>query len=267
MNPLRPTVLLAPLAAGWGAAQVLLLRHALLNAKMLRQRARPFEAHPSPHRARVLLVGDSTGVGVGAGAPEQSLPGLLARRFPGVAIVNTCRNGARVADVAAALARGAPGAQRFDVALVLLGGNDVVHLTPQRELEQAAAAVLHELHWHARRIVWLGSANIGHAPIMLPPLSWWARRRCRRTMSALAQVARAHGVTFIDFCEPRLDARFAGAPGTTFARDGLHPSSTSYLECFHVLEQRVPLHAWLSGTTRSQTPIPPPEGMNHAVDQ
>jgi lysophospholipase L1-like esterase len=265
MNATRPSVLpaswrlLAPLAASWGAAQVLLLRHALHIADELRQRARPFEVHPSPHHARVLLVGDSTGVGVGAAAPEHSLPGLLARRYPGVAIVNTCRNGARVGDVAAALARGAPGTQRFDVALVLLGGNDVVHLTPLRELEQAAAALLHELHWHARHIVWLGSANIGHAPIMLPPLSWWAGRRCRRTMGALARVARAHGVTFIDFCEPRLDARFAGAPGTTFAHDGLHPSSTSYLECFNVLEQRVPLHAWLSGTGRSQATTTPPK--------
>jgi lysophospholipase L1-like esterase len=264
MSALRPALppplrLLAPLAAGWGAAQVLLLRRALFNASELREQARPFEVHPSPHRARVLLVGDSTGVGVGAAAPEQSLPGLLAQRYPGVAIVNTCRNGARVGDVAAALARGEPGTQRFDLALVLLGGNDVVHLTPQRELEQAAAALLHELHWHARHIVWLGSANIGNAPVMLPPLSWWAGRRCRRTMSALAQVARAHGVTFIDFCQPRLDQRFAGAPRTYFARDGLHPSSNSYLECFNVLEQRVPLHAWLSGTSRAQAPTTPPK--------
>jgi hypothetical protein len=101
---------------------------------------------------------------------------------------------------------------------------------------------------------------------MLPPLSWWAGRRCRRTMSALARVARAQGVTFIDFCQPRLDERFAGAPGTYFARDGLHPSSTSYLECFNVLEQRVPLHAWLSGSGRGQTPTTI-EGSNHAADQ
>jgi hypothetical protein len=200
-------------------------------------------------RARLLLVGDDSGVGRTAAAPQSSLPALLARRFPDVAIVNTCRKGLCVADAAQALARGAPGRQRFDLALVLLGGNDVVQMTPPRELSEAATALLHELQWHAAHIVWL-SSSAGHSPFALPLMDWWASRSRRPTMRALAQAARAQGVTFIDFCPPR-DAPWQVCTRSDFMRDGARRDHTSPVECLTVLEQRVPLQAWLSGPGRS----------------
>jgi hypothetical protein len=203
---------------------------------------------------RLLLVGDDSGVGRVARASQPSLSALLARRFPHVTIVNTCRKGLCVADAAQALARGAPGRQRFDLALVLLGSSDVVQGTPPHQLAEAASALLHELQWHAAHIVWLGSGSAGHSPFLLPPMRWWANRSRRGTMRALAQAARAQGVTFIDFCPPR-DAPWQVAARSAFARDGTRRDRASPLasplECLTVLEQRVPLQAWLSGPGRS----------------
>jgi hypothetical protein len=210
------------------------------------QAARSGGAPAAPRRTRVLLVGDRSSLDTGDTAAEPSLPGLLRRRYPGVAIVDTCRTGACVADVAQALARGAPGANAFDVALVLLGSNDVVQLTPRRQLVDAAAALLQELHWHARHIVWLGSADAGPAAQTMPPLGWWAGRHRRATMRALAHVARTRGVTFIDYGPTRRDPRSAGSLRTSTSRGGLRPAIPGCLESFNVLEQRVPLHAWLS---------------------
>jgi hypothetical protein len=198
---------------------------------------------------RLLLVGDDSGVGRTSTASQTSLSALLARRFPHVAIVNTCRKGLCVADVAQALARGAPGRQRFDLALVLLGGNDVVRRTPPRELSEAATALLHELQWHAAHTVWLGSGSAGPSPLPLPLLGWWASRSRRRTVRALAQAARAQGVTFIDFC-PARDAHWQ-IRARSALRDG---DRTNPVECLTVLEQRVPLQAWLSGPGRSAFP-------------
>jgi hypothetical protein len=202
------------------------------------------------HPARLLLVGDDSGVGRAATASQPSLSALLARRFPHVTIVNTCRKGLCVADAAQALARGAPGRQRFDLALVLLGGSDVVQATPPHQLIEAASALLHELQWHAAHIVWLGSGSAGHSPFLLPPMGWWANRSRRRTVRALAQAARAQGVTFIDFCPPR-DAPWQVSARNALARDGARRDCASPLECLTVLEQRVPLQAWLSGPGRS----------------
>jgi hypothetical protein len=199
---------------------------------------------------RLLLVGDDSGIGRAATASQPSLSALLARRFPHVTIVNTCRKGLCVADVAQALARGAPGRQRFDLALVLLGSSDVVQGTPPHQLAEAASALLHELQWHAAHTVWLGSGSAGLSPFLLPPMGWWANRSRRRTVRALAQAARAQGVTFIDFCPPR-DAPWQVSARSALARDGARRDRASPLECLTVLEQRVPLQAWLSGPGRS----------------
>src|SRR2546430_162627 len=58
----------------------------------LANRSRPFERHLDQCRARVLVVGDSLGVGTGALRAEDSIAGLLAREFPDVAICNRARN-------------------------------------------------------------------------------------------------------------------------------------------------------------------------------
>ena len=55
-------------------------------------------AHAAPLR-RVLLVGDSTGAGVGCSQAQQSIAACLARDFEQAEVRNLCVNGATVADV------------------------------------------------------------------------------------------------------------------------------------------------------------------------
>ena len=54
-----------------------------------------FERDGNAHAPRVLVVGDSTGVGTGAARPEDSIAGRLADAYPDVTIVNRARNGAK----------------------------------------------------------------------------------------------------------------------------------------------------------------------------
>jgi lysophospholipase L1-like esterase len=233
-------------ALGW---QTWLLHRAVVQGRGLAQQALPFESHPLAPRARVLLLGDSTGVGVGAGRPEGSLPGLLAAEFPAVQIVNRCQNGARVADTLQQLAPLAAAGERFDLVLLLVGGNDVMKLTSQQRLRVDAQALLQALQPLARCTVWMGSANIGGAPPIQRPWSWWLSWRTRRVMRLLAAQARAHGVLFIDFFRPLRRDLFARHAGTFFAEDGVHPSAMSYRFCFELLKRRAPLQALLERPT------------------
>lgn len=244
-----PTWRLAACATG-----LLVLRQAWLLAVATRSAGRPvsFEARPRHRVARVLVVGDSTGLGMGAPFPAHSLPGLLAAEFSGLEVVNRCLSGARVGEVAAQVpaptGRDAP----FDLALVLAGGNDVLRPTGARQLRREAEELLLELKGAAKRVVWMGCANLGAAPAILPPLSWWLGFRTRRTMRSIAEVARRQGVEFIDFCDKRHADHFASAPGTYFAADGVHPSGAAYRYCFEALRERlrklgVPIDAWHAG--------------------
>lgn len=231
--------------AGVVAWQAARLRAAVRRGHALAQLARPFEHRPGQPVARVLLLGDSTGVGVGAGRPEATLPGLLAAAYPQVEIVNRCRNGARTADALQQLL--SPGAGgRCDLALVLVGGNDVLHHTPHARLRRDAQALLAALALRARHVVWLGSANVGGSPVLPWPLAAWFTWRTRRTMGLLAGVARRGGAQFIDFFRPPGQDLFARRAGIYFAGDGVHPSAHSYRHCFEVLRRQAPLHALLT---------------------
>jgi lysophospholipase L1-like esterase len=232
------------------------VRHALRQAmRGSRGARRPgpafFEVHPPRGRARVLLLGDSTGVGVGALRAQDSLCGLLATAYPEVEIVNQCRSGARLVDTHAQLALLAAAGERFDLALLLVGGNDVVRLTPHFLLASQARTLLGRLRGVARRTVWMGCADLGAAPLFAPPLSWWMSWQTARTARVLANEARRFGVDFIDFRTE--SAVFASDTGTYFADDGLHPSGACYRHCFDVLQRRTPLAAILR---RRPTAVP-----------
>lgn len=239
-TPLSTAALAGVLGAGLGLA---LLHHAVRLGGALRRGlrsardARPFQASPPRPLGRLLLLGDSTGVGVGAGTPEASLAGLLAQACPQVEIVNRSCNGARVADVCAVVDALQAEGRRYDLALLLVGGNDVLRLTPHRQLQAQADRLLAGLRRVAGRCVWLGCADIGSSPVLPAPLAWGLRRRTGRTVALLRARARALGVGFLDFFDPAVDDLHARLAGTCFADDGLHPNAAGYRHCFESLQR------------------------------
>lgn len=204
---------------------------------------------------RLLMVGDSTGTGVGAGTAERSFAGLLAHTL-GAPVDNRCTNGARVADVAAQLDP-PNGPTRYDVVVVLAGGNDALHGTRLTRLERAAREVLRRAQRVADQVVWVGCADIGIAPALPPPLSWWLGWRCRRAMRAIGRAARSAGAPFVDFATPEHSARFRAARRHYFAADGLHPSAAAYRECLEIVLRTVPAISRLARRVPHQPGAPP----------
>lgn len=226
--------------AGLGAAawQALALTRALLCGREIAREAVMFEICPPQPQARVLMLGDSTGVGVGCGSSLESLSALLAAEFPRVEIINACRNGARVADTLTQLHDHGQPDQGFDLVLVLAGGNDVLRLTSGRALVRHAQALLQEIQPRSRNVVWLGSADFNSAPALKPPLNWILGWHCRRTMKRLDRVVSEAGAKFIDFSDQRHSRIFSARPRCYFAIDGMHPSSAGYKHGFDELQRR-----------------------------
>ena len=156
------------------------LHRAVARARALAALGQPFERRLARSALRVL-VGDSTGVGIGANRPEESIAGLLAEDFPAADIVNVSRSGARVADALMQARACRRSGLRFDVALLHIGGNDVLRATPMKKLAEDCELLLAELGEVADRTVWLGPPNLGIAPLFPPPFSWvFAARRAPR---------------------------------------------------------------------------------------
>jgi lysophospholipase L1-like esterase len=223
-----------PLALAFSAAAALAAEQLRRIATARQLGARPPPAfnrfQPSPRR-RVLLVGDSTGLGVGCSDPGQSIAAQLARDFAGVELLNYCVNGATVADVLRQVRKLPPG-ERFDLVLVFAGGNDVLRRTPWRELRSSVRRLLAQLDRRSRHVLWAGMANVGLAPLFLPPFSWWMTDRTRRVNRLLAWEALLGGARFVEFFRERERDPFSAEPARYYARDGVHPSAEAYAWCY-----------------------------------
>jgi lysophospholipase L1-like esterase len=240
------------------AVQAVRLGRAIETSRAIAALSTPFEHQPPAARGRVLFVGDSTGVGVGAASPAESLPGLLADEFPMLHVVNLCRNGDQLLDVPRRVEPHRHGrSPPFDAVLLMAGGNDVLQLAPADLLRARAARALTALSRMARHVVWLGPANIGLAPAFTPPVSWWLGWHTMRACRVFAEVAASHSVEFVDFCAERRRDPFSADPARYFATDRLHPSGASYRYCYEALKQRTRL---LSTLQRAITVIDPPRG-------
>ena len=195
------------------------MRHAVELARASEPLQRPV-AQPA---ARLLIVGDSTAVGTGASSGTTSLAGLLAQAFPALHIENRARDGATFDEVLQQLA----GAGRFDVVLVLAGGNDVIRF---RDLDVVGAdidRVARRAADIAPRVVLMPAGNVGNAPFFFAPMSWLMTSRARRLHASVRGVAARQGAVYVNLFKERADDPFVGRPDL-HAIDGLHPSDAGY---------------------------------------
>ena len=240
---------LVPLLVGCGAlVQAAAFWRGVQRARTFAAQGRRFERRSSEQGPRILILGDSTGVGVGASRPEESIAGLLAADFPDADVVNVSESGAKVADTLAQVRPCAAQDLRFDLALLHVGGNDVVRSTPPAKLADDCEQLLQELGRLTERSLWLGPPNLGHAPLFTPPFSWLVAARSRAATAIFIDCAARHGVTFVNFSSPEHEARFVRARAEHFAADRFHPSSSSYRYGWSVARSAVDLSAFATKT-------------------
>ena len=201
--------------------------------------AEGFEQDPDRPVGSLLVVGDSTALGTGADEPRQSVAGRLGRRFPGLRIRNLAADGARLVDVSAQLA--SVGTERFDMVLVMAGGNDVLRFTPLTRLRAEATRVNAAAMAIARHVAWMPPGNLGAVPLWYWPMSRIMERRSRRVRAALIEVASSMSAIYIDLYHPVEVDPFAVDSKRFLAADGVHPSGAGYCYWTAALLERLPI--------------------------
>jgi lysophospholipase L1-like esterase len=224
----KPGLLVPLLLVSTALIQAAVFWRGVQRARSLAAQARRYERRLASKGLSILILGDSTGVGVGANLPEESIAGLLAADFPDADIVNISESGARVTHAIAQAKRCNDANLHFDLAILHLGGNDIVQATPIDKLSESCETLMVALQSLAPRAVWLGPPNLGIAPLFPPPYSWVLAARSRAAAAVFAQCAARHNVSFIDFSAPAHAQHFKGRRGKHFAIDGFHPNSSSY---------------------------------------
>jgi lysophospholipase L1-like esterase len=178
---------------------------------------------------RLILLGDAIALGVGVDSAEQTLGGQLARLLSNagasVTLSTVAVAGARSSDLATQVARAQLGAKP-DLAVILVGANDAVHLVRPGEAAAALATAVRRLRDGGTAVVVGTCPDLGAVRAIAPPLRQLAGWYGRRVARAQASAARAAGATVIDL---------GGQAGPVFradagmlCRDGFHPSADGY---------------------------------------
>ncbi len=217
-----------------------LLLSPLLTAQALKVR-KTARVLPEPvgHRAgqygkgpklRLLITGDSSAAGVGAQRQQEALSGQLARALGASYTVDwklIARSGNTTRSTLPLL-KSQP-SEQVDVALVVLGVNDITSQIPLRRLLRLREELYRHLRqdWGARRIIVAGIPPLGHFPLLPQPLRWFLGLQAHRFDAALARQAHEFGVDYMPF-----DVHMTPE---MWAEDGFHPGPNTY----QVMGQRV----------------------------
>lgn len=170
---------------------------------------------------RLLILGDSSAAGVGAPHQHAGLSGCLAQQLgAAVAWQLEAKTGATTASSLVHLDR-LQGA-RFDMALIVLGVNDVTHMVTLRRLLGQRRALYQRLQqgYGVRRIVVSGLPPMGQFPLLPQPLRWVLGQHSARFDAALNAQAQRLGHRYV-----RHHIRFDPA---YMAVDGFHPAPRAY---------------------------------------
>lgn len=220
------------------AGQAMLARSRRYAQPDLRLAMRASLGNSTATPLRLVLLGDSTALGVGVERVTDTVGGQLATLLadaPGgrrVELSSVAVSGSRSGDLGTQVARALVGV-RPDVAVILVGGNDAIHFTPPADAGDDLASAVRRLRGAGVAVVVGTCPDLGSARAFPPPLrqlvGWQARRLARAQTAAVI----AAGGLPVDLAT-QTGAVFRADAGA-YCHDGYHPSADGYRVWAHAL--------------------------------
>jgi lysophospholipase L1-like esterase len=179
----------------------------------------------------LLMLGDSIAAGLGADKSKHTLGAQLARRLAkrlkrSVRLYTGAHVGSETSMLRAQLAA-LPPRYRPDVAVIVVGGNDVTHRVRTAESKAHLAEAVSSLRAQGTEVVVGTCPDLGALGPLPQPLRSLGRLASRRLAAAQHEVVTAlggHSVSLADVVGPF----FLAQPEEMFAVDRFHPSSAGY---------------------------------------
>jgi len=220
-------------------ARALLFPLLLAQAQGVRSNHVPLPEPPGPrtgregrggNELRLLVIGDSSAVGVGAPHQDQALALPLARQLAReldrpvrwTLLAETGHTSA--AALASLRGRAVPAA---DIAVVVLGVNDITNQVPPAAAlkRRGEIAVWLEAHAGVAEVLFPALPEMDQFPSLPQPLAWWAGQMSRRNNRGQARWAASWPLARPRVTHVPMDGLMRG---DDMASDGFHPGPGLY---------------------------------------
>lgn len=179
----------------------------------------------------LLVLGDSIAAGLGADHPRHTFGGGLARRLAKATRRSVrLRTAAVVGSESSALAAqvaSLPEGYRPDVAVVVVGGNDVTHRVPVAESVAHLVTAIEALRERGCEVVVGTCPDLGALRPVPQPLRALGSRASRQLAQAQRTAALAAGARVVSLAEV-VGPFFITNPDEMFSLDRFHPSTQGY---------------------------------------
>ncbi len=231
---------LASSALFWLVFTVFRARHLLNEGRKIAAQSQNFKRDYMVGDAKaapltLLVMGDSTAAGWGAGRLEDTYPFHLASSVAAlgyrVHVVNIAVGGARFHDVRV-LQLPQISARRPDLISLSVGANDATHFESETEITREMRLIVAALRQSDARLILIANTpDMSLAPALPLPFSRVAGARGRRLNTALSQILRSEiapnsKIRSVDlFRNGKLDYH---RDPTLYAADLFHPSARGY---------------------------------------
>lgn len=196
-----------------------------------------FSRVDSNNTHRILVIGDSTAVGVGAENPEASLAGRIGKDFPQSSIENIGVNGSRTRDLISRL--DTTTYNHYDFIVINIGGNDIVRFTPYGDLEKDIRTVLDKAERLSDTVFLVTSGDVGTSELLPFGTRWLFSYRTRKVRDIFIKVAKEKDITYIDIYGGHIKDGdpFKINPEIYYSKDFFHPSSKGYENWYHYMRK------------------------------
>ena len=175
---------------------------------------------------RFLVLGDSLAFGTGATRPEHTLGArlsdVLEQAGESVALQVVAVPGATSLDLAGQVRR----APEADVALLVVGANDLTHQVPPARAAAALGSAVGELRRRGSEVLVVPTPDLSSVAWVPPAFRAVVAGICDQLRARQTAAAEAAGAVVAPVA-PELSGRFAADP-TLFSADRFHPSSAGY---------------------------------------
>jgi lysophospholipase L1-like esterase len=175
---------------------------------------------------RFLVLGDSLAFGTGAATPSDALGPRLSRTLQQdggtVELQVVAVPGATSLDLAAQVRR----ATAADVALLVVGANDLTRQVPPAQAAAALSAAVRELRGRGTQVLVVPTPDLSSVAWVPPAFRAVVAGICDQLRARQTLAAEAAGGVVAPVT-PELPARFATDP-MLFSADRFHPSSAGY---------------------------------------
>lgn len=197
----------------------------------------PFERHLAHPKMRILVAGDSTAVGTGAATSSESTAGRLGAYYPEAELTNLSENGLKLEGLEKKLQTLSG---HFDLALIQIGANDTVQLTPMEKIEERINTVLRVTQPLATKVIVVTSGNIGLSPVFKWPVSMYLSSRAKEVRDIYMKAIAAYpNASYVDLYKEKGEDIFIKNVPKYYAKDLFHPSSDGYAVWFEGIEKKL----------------------------